>query len=320
MQPYQTLLRRAHWSFVMRSGSALTLTDVEGGASASLLFYNPENLLERYNAPDTLKCQHTFRLTAGHCLYSDMGRIFCGIEHDSFGWHESVCGTLNAAQTAARYGVSDYQQARNLRHQNGYDSFPVELAKYGLGQRDMAACLNLFAQVRADDNGRLTLERQGRRRAGSAAFRHGHAGAAAHLSAPAQPGERLSAPAAAADAGCAARRCRKSVCSARKTSAACAITPLSTAGRSVMIKESERNPAQARLQQQIDAGDYWLQRIAAGETLRITDLEGNQAADTLFFNADDTAERYSMSETLRGQHNVFSRPAACCVLILIGRC
>jgi len=52
----------------MRSGSALTLTDVEGGANVGLLFYNPENLLERHNAPDTLKCQHTFRLTAGHCL------------------------------------------------------------------------------------------------------------------------------------------------------------------------------------------------------------------------------------------------------------
>lgn len=72
-----------------------------------------------------------------------------------------------------------------------------------------------------------------------------------------------------------------------------------------MINESQRNPAEARLQQQIDAGDYWLQRIEAGQTLRITDLEGNQAADTLFFNADDTAERYSMSDTLRGQNNVF---------------
>lgn len=162
MKPYQTLLPSgAHWSLVMRSGSALTLTDVEGGANVGLLFYNPENLLERYNAPDTLKCQHTFRLTAGHCLYSDMGRIFCGIEHDSFGWHESVCGTLNAAQTAARFGTSTYQQARNLRHQNGYDSFLVELAKYGLGQRDIASCLNLFAQVRADDSGTLQLERQG---------------------------------------------------------------------------------------------------------------------------------------------------------------
>lgn len=72
-----------------------------------------------------------------------------------------------------------------------------------------------------------------------------------------------------------------------------------------MINESQRNPAEARFQQQIDAGDYWLQRIEAGQTLRITDLEGNQAADTLFFNAEDTAERYSMSDTLRGQNNVF---------------
>lgn len=162
MNAYQTLLPAgSHWSLVMRSGTALTLTDIEGGANVGLLFYNPENLLERYNAPDTLKCQHTFRLTAGHCLYSDMGRIFCGIEQDSFGWHETVCGTLNAQQTAARFGVSDYQEARNLRHQNGYDSFLTELAKYGLGHRDMAACLNLFAQVRADDNGTLKLEKQG---------------------------------------------------------------------------------------------------------------------------------------------------------------
>ncbi|WP_210081027.1 urea amidolyase associated protein UAAP2 [Pantoea endophytica] len=72
-----------------------------------------------------------------------------------------------------------------------------------------------------------------------------------------------------------------------------------------MIIESQRDPAEVRFQQQIDAGDYWLQRIEAGQTLRITDLEGNQAADTLFFNADDTAERYSMSDTLRGQNNVF---------------
>ncbi len=72
-----------------------------------------------------------------------------------------------------------------------------------------------------------------------------------------------------------------------------------------MINESVLNLADAQFQQQVNAGDYWLQRIEAGQTLRITDLEGNQAADTLFFNTDDTAERYSMSDTLRGQKNVF---------------
>ncbi|MFT4466426.1 MAG: urea amidolyase associated protein UAAP1 [Sodalis sp. (in: enterobacteria)] len=126
-----------------------------GGANVGMLFYNPENLLERYNAPDTLKCQHTFRLTSGHCLYSDMGRIFCGIEQDSFGWHDTVCGTQNAALCEQRFGAARYQEARNERHQNGFDSFLVELAKYGLGKRGTAACVNWFSRVEVDDDGAL---------------------------------------------------------------------------------------------------------------------------------------------------------------------
>lgn len=156
---YQTLLPGgSHWSMRVKAGSALRLTDVEGNANLGMLFYNPENLLERYNAPDTLKCQHTFRLTAGHCLYSDMGRIFCGIEQDTFGWHDTVCGTMNACLAEQRFGALNYQQARNERHQNGYDSFLVELAKYGLGKRDMAACVNWFSKVTVDDEGNLALD------------------------------------------------------------------------------------------------------------------------------------------------------------------
>lgn len=50
--------------------------------------------------------------------------------------------------------------------------------------------------------------------------------------------------------------------------------------------------------------EYWLHRLARGQDLRITDCEGNQAADTLFFNAENTAERYSMMDTVRAQQNV----------------
>ena len=74
-----------HWSFVLRRGTVLRLIDVAGGANVGMLFYNPANPLERYNMPDTLKCQHTFKLTRGHCLYSDMGRIFCSIVEDTVG-------------------------------------------------------------------------------------------------------------------------------------------------------------------------------------------------------------------------------------------
>lgn len=68
-----------------------------------------------------------------------------------------------------------------------------------------------------------------------------------------------------------------------------------------MIKESDLALSNATARQTVDAGDYFIQTISAGETIRIIDLEGNQAADTLFFNAQDPSERYSASDTIREQ-------------------
>ena len=152
-----------HWSLELRRGSLMKITDLEGGANVGMLFYNPRNLLERYNAPDTLKCQHTFKLQRGNCLYSDMGRIFASIveDHSANGqdnWHDTVCGTSNAQQVEQRWGKRDYQTDRNQWLQNGYDSFLVELAKYGLGRADMAANINWFSKVIADDLGNIQLD------------------------------------------------------------------------------------------------------------------------------------------------------------------
>jgi len=62
---------------------------------------------------------------------------------------------------------------------------------------------------------------------------------------------------------------------------------------------------QTRLSKVIPAGAYWMDTVREGETLRIVDLEGNQAADTLFFSAADPAERYSAVDTIREQGNVY---------------
>ncbi len=72
-----------------------------------------------------------------------------------------------------------------------------------------------------------------------------------------------------------------------------------------MIVASGRRPESAVYREIIEAGDYWIYRIKRGQTLRILDLEGNQAADTLFYNADDPAERYSAIDTIRTQGNVY---------------
>ncbi|MBJ7537632.1 urea amidolyase associated protein UAAP2 [Marinomonas transparens] len=72
-----------------------------------------------------------------------------------------------------------------------------------------------------------------------------------------------------------------------------------------MIKESTLNAADASQVFNIDSGDYFIRNIPAGSTFRIVDLEGNQAADTLFYNANDPAERYSATDTIREQGNVY---------------
>ncbi|MDX1453467.1 MAG: DUF1989 domain-containing protein, partial [Oleiphilaceae bacterium] len=146
-----------HWSLRMRRGTVIRLTDVSGGANVGMLFYNPENLLERYNAPDTLKCQHTFKLARGNCLYSDMGRIFASVVEDTLGWHDTVSGNSHAAHVEARWGARDYQHDRNEWKQNGHDAFLVELAKYGLGARDLAANINWFSKVRVSESGAMRL-------------------------------------------------------------------------------------------------------------------------------------------------------------------
>lgn len=72
-----------------------------------------------------------------------------------------------------------------------------------------------------------------------------------------------------------------------------------------MLKDSLLKPADARYSKIVPAGDYWMEVVSRGETLRIVDLEGNQAADTLFFNADDPAEHYSACDTIREQGNIY---------------
>jgi len=55
----------------------------------------------------------------------------------------------------------------------------------------------------------------------------------------------------------------------------------------------------------VDAGDYYIGVVKAGQTFRILDSHGNQAADTLFFRADKPEQRYSASDTIREQGNVY---------------
>jgi len=72
-----------------------------------------------------------------------------------------------------------------------------------------------------------------------------------------------------------------------------------------MIKESALQDEAAVYREVVPAGDYFMRVVQARQTVRILDLEGNQAADTLFYNAHDPSERYSAMDTIREQGNVY---------------
>ena len=66
-------------------------------------------------------------------------------------------------------------------------------------------------------------------------------------------------------------------------------------------------PSSVLLDETVPARAPWMHRVNAGETLRIVDLEGNQAVDFLIYAAADDAERYSAQDTIAAQANIYLR-------------
>jgi urea carboxylase-associated protein 2 len=145
----------AMWSYALKRHRTLRLTAMEGGANVGAMFYHLNNPLDRLNLPDTLKAQHTAKLTAGNVLLSDLGHVLCSITEDTCGWHDPLAGHSTGAMVRAKYGLSSYQQERNAFHRNARDQFLIELGKWGLGKIDLVANINFFSKVIVDLDGKM---------------------------------------------------------------------------------------------------------------------------------------------------------------------
>ena len=76
------------------------------------------------------------------------------------------------------------------------------------------------------------------------------------------------------------------------------------------LKVSNLDPKYAIYKAIVPAGEPWMGILHSGQSLRITDLEGNQSADTVFFACDalgqiNPLERYSVTETILQQKNIY---------------
>ncbi len=71
------------------------------------------------------------------------------------------------------------------------------------------------------------------------------------------------------------------------------------------LTTSRLDPSHAVLSAEVPAGEPWMHEIRKGQYFRIVDLHGNQAVDTLFYNAHDYSDRYSAQDTIRAQANLY---------------
>ena len=137
------------WARIVRRGERLRIVDLEGKQAVDFLCYNAESPEERYSAADTMKYAGTIFLTAGHGVYSDMGRRLFTIVADTCGRHDTIGGCCSAESNVKRYGTPGTANCR--------DTFLRALARFGLGRKDVVANLNFFMNVPVQPDGGMTL-------------------------------------------------------------------------------------------------------------------------------------------------------------------
>lgn len=137
----------AYWQFIIKRGNTLRITDLEGSQGVSMLCYNADNPIERFNAADTAKIQFNAFLKKGMVLYSDMGRILFSITEDTSGYHDLLGGCSSAASNTAKYGAGDWHSSR--------DRFLKALTRWGLCKKDIMPNLNLFTRVAVERDGKM---------------------------------------------------------------------------------------------------------------------------------------------------------------------
>ncbi len=139
----------------MRRGTLLRLVDVDGGANCGMLFYNPSNTLERYNAPRHLEVPAHLQAHHRPLLYSDMGRIFCSIVADGAGWHDTVSGNSTKEIVAKTWGPSTIRTPATTGTRMATTASLVEAAKYGHEPARPRHDVNWFSKVAIDDTGKM---------------------------------------------------------------------------------------------------------------------------------------------------------------------
>jgi hypothetical protein len=137
------------WSARVGKGDRLRLIDLEGQQAIDFLCYNADDPAERYNAANTLKLNHNIYLGQDCVLWSVRARRMMTIVEDTCGFHDTLYGCCSIEIDEVRYGKTKVRGCQS--------NFEAELAKYGMGAKDMVANINFFMSVPVAADGAVAI-------------------------------------------------------------------------------------------------------------------------------------------------------------------
>ena len=141
---------REPWSIKMSQGEVLRIIDLEGQQAVDFLCYNADDPTDRYNAANTIKLNGNIYLGKDTEIWSVRANKMMTFIEDTCGSHDTLYGCCSVEIDDVRFG-------KNNNGRGCQGNFETELAKHGLGAKDIAANINLFMYVPVEANGTVAI-------------------------------------------------------------------------------------------------------------------------------------------------------------------
>ncbi|MEC9329313.1 MAG: DUF1989 domain-containing protein [Pseudomonadota bacterium] len=137
------------WSVELNKGDVLRLVDLEGQQAVDFLCYSADDPADRYNAANTIKLNGNIYLGQDAALWSVRAHKLMTIIDDTCGFHDTSYGCCSVEVDDVRFGKNNGRGCQG--------NFEAELAKHGLGQKDIVANVNFFMRVPVEESGALSI-------------------------------------------------------------------------------------------------------------------------------------------------------------------
>lgn len=137
------------WSAKLNQGDILRLIDLEGQQAVDFLCYNAADTGDRYNAANTIKLNNNIYLGQGTTLWSVRANRLMTIVADTCGRHDTLYGCCSIEIDEVRFSKTNSQGCQQ--------NFESELARHGMGPKDVVANINFFMYVPVETDGAVAI-------------------------------------------------------------------------------------------------------------------------------------------------------------------